>query len=157
MTYGLSTRQVGAPIGANLKNRFVVPVRYLPLSQFFLMGGDDGDEKGLYGLQEPQKKKTAQGKGGSSKGAQAAAQRGAQMVAEPKGVIHPPPQQGEENLAQSVALPEEGAPGVYKAGPGGPSAGFTGSGNIPQVAVPIGPKRKRKRGGNLLRRVVPLL
>lgn len=120
MSYGLSTRQVGAPIGANLRNRFSIPARYVPLSQFFLMNVDDGKEPGLYGRRL---KKQA-----------------------PKS---------EKSLAQPAALPESGAPGVYKSGPGGPSSGFTGTGNVPQVAVPIGPKRKR--GGNLLRRVIPIL
>ena len=115
-----------------------MPVRYVPLSQFFLMSTEkgDGEEAALYGRQEPQKKRKGNGKG---KGPPAP-----QTAALPQGAAYAPP-----------AKTEEGPPGVYKAGPGGPSAGFTGSGNIPQVAVPIGPKRKRR--GNLLRRVVPLL
>lgn len=49
MSYGLSTKAVGAPIGAGLRNRLAQPVKYIPLSHFFTQTGDEMEKYGIVG------------------------------------------------------------------------------------------------------------
>lgn len=49
MSYGLSTKAVGAPIGAGLRSRLAQPVKYIPLSHFFAQTGDEMEKYGIVG------------------------------------------------------------------------------------------------------------
>lgn len=155
MTYGFSTRTVGAPAGTQ-GPFFQGPVkRVVPLSMFFLdVERETGDGEVIHGYRRKDARKPSKGRdvdgtqtkgkgrGGREGGAQEPP-RGGSGGSELSGG-------GETNKGQSTA-PASEAVGVSPSRPGAPSklgatrmqTGAMGSGNVAQYPVPIGPPLRR--------------
>lgn len=158
--YGLSTRAVSTPVGT--AGQFAAnrpPERFVPLSAFFLAMQGDGekDEDGLYGYRKRRKRKGRQEPPDKSKRPQKAGGRQDAVPDNVQGGGADQVDKGQSTAGTSEAVTM--SPGGVTRGPSRPGApsklgvthamiGATGTGNVAQYPVPIGPP---------LLRVVPMI
>lgn len=142
MSYGLSTRSVGAPMGTTGQYARQPTARVVPLSVFFLNmqgQGEDGEDEGLYGKKKRgagTKKKAAKATRDKSGGTERTVGGGAAQAAQAGG------ETGQSSASEAMTTAGAALTPI-KTGATRASSGSMGVGNIARYHVPIGAPLRR--------------